>query len=96
MSLPKPKGDAPAATNAPAAGYGVLGVCRGAWLARIVAMPAQRLWPWQRVPNEPLNGGFLQPQRQSQAATRFRVVVLGRPVKFRSTSMRSAALIRDW
>ena len=34
-------------------------------------------------------------QRQSQAATRLRVVALGRPVKFRSTSMRSAALIRD-
>ena len=34
-------------------------------------------------------------QRRSQAATRLRVVVLGRPAKFRSTSMRSAALIRD-
>jgi len=32
----------------------------------------------------------------SQAATRLRVVALGRPVRFRSTSMRSAALIRDW
>ena len=35
-------------------------------------------------------------QRRSQAATRLRVVALGRPVKCRSTSMRSAALIRDW
>ena len=29
-------------------------------------------------------------------AVRLRVAVLGRPAKFRSTSMRSAALIRDW
>jgi len=37
-----------------------------------------------------------QGMRSGQASTRLRVVVLGRPVKFRSTSIRSAALIRDW
>ena len=35
-------------------------------------------------------------QIKSQAAARLRAAVRGRTAKFRSTSLRSAALIRDW